>query len=315
MSLLSEWPFYSFILTVAHQISFFIAAIIYRFDKVTDLAGTSNFLILAVVGLLLGGSLFERQRVLTLLVTVWAIRLGSFLFMRVLVRRKDSRFDRMRDSILKWTGFWTLQILWVYVTSLPVTFVNMYNIADVPVDAIDHIGWSIWLLGFLFESMADYQRHRFNQRTRESSGKPFLDTGVWRYSRHPNYFGEILCWTGIWISAANGLFPAHPRQALLAISSPIITFVLLVFVSGIPLAEARDDRRNHRLMAYKQYKFATSPLLPMPRSWYAALPVGVKRWIFLDRYQLAFITPNLSRSSDSQPVKRGRSTTRKPRLA
>jgi hypothetical protein len=126
---------------------------------------------------------------------------------------------------------------------------------------------------------------------------------LWRYSRHPNYFGEVLLWFGIWLSAAGGLATIYPTRSLISLASPLLTFMLLVFVSGIPLAEVRDDRRNHRLMAYKQYKFCTSPLLPLPRTWYASVPIWAKRWLFFDRYQLAFITPHLSRSLESSTLR------------
>lgn len=262
----------------------------------TDLAGTSNFLLVAVVGLLTSGTFTRRRVVLTALISIWAIRLGFFLFFRVLLRRKDARFDRMRESPLRLAAFWVLQTAWVWITSLPLILIHMPRFRDLPVDWVDQVGWIFWAIGFFLESVADVQRHRFNM-ARTERGRPFLDTGLWRYSRHPNYFGEILLWSGIWLSAANGLIPMAPGQAVLALASPLLTFILLVYVSGIPLAEARDDRANHQLMAYKQYKFTTSVLLPMPPSWYAALPHWAKKYIFLDRYQLAFITGTPSRSA------------------
>lgn len=262
----------------------------------TDLAGISNFLLLATTGLLASGSLFRRQVVLTVLVGVWAIRLGSFLLLRIMLRRKDARFDRMRESPLRLAAFWALQTAWVWITSLPLIFLHTPRLRAPPVDWIDQVGWVLWAAGFLVEAVADVQRHRFNL-ARTARGRPFLDAGLWRYSRHPNYFGEILLWSGIWLSAANGLISLAPGRAILALASPLITFILLVYVSGIPMAEARDDRANHQLMAYKQYKFTTSVLLPMPPSWYAPLPHWAKKYIFLDRYQLAFITGTPSRST------------------
>lgn len=255
---------------------------------------------LAVAGLLVGGSFYRRQVVLTLMVTVWALRLGSFLLLRVLVRRKDARFDKMRDSVVRLAGFWTLQVVWVWTTSLPVTLINQEVASTTAIDWMDYVGWAMWAVGFLIESVADSQRYRFNQMAmQDPRGRPFLDTGLWRYSRHPNYFGEILLWTGVGLSAYSGLGRQHLHRALLALLSPLLTALLLILVSGIPLAEQRDDRRNHRLMAYKQYKYRTSILIPMPRRWYAAVPIWAKRWFFFDRYQLAFFTPPVGRSTDS----------------
>lgn len=297
MALIDDWLFYSALVTGCYQFVFFLITVSYRFDKVTDLAGTSNFLLLAVAGLLAGGTYSPRQLVVAGLVALWALRLGAFLLIRVLVRRKDARFDKMRDSMLRLAGFWGLQAIWVWATSLPVTLLLMADRSRLaqPVDDGERLGWLLWAVGFAFEAIADQQRYWFNQRGHNNPrGRPFLDTGLWSISRHPNYFGECLLWFGIWLSVARVL----PRpQALLAAASPLLTFGLLTFVSGIPLAEARDDRRNHRLMAYKQYKHCTSILLPMPRPWYAQLPLWIKRWLFFDRYQLAFITPGLASPS------------------
>lgn len=269
---------------------------------------------LAVAGLLVGGSFYRRQVVLTLMVTVWALRLGSFLLLRVLSRSKDARFDKIRDSAVKLACFWTLQTIWVWITSLPVTFVNQEIVKTTTIDWVDYLGWTMWAVGFLFESVADAQRYRFNQlAAQDPRGRPFLDTGLWRYSRHPNYFGEILLWTGIGLSAYNALYSRHLNQALVALLSPLVTVLLLIFVSGIPVAEQREDRRNHRLMAYKQYKYRTSILLPLPRHWYAAVPIWAKRWLFFDRYQLAFFTPHLGnlRDSAASAAQRTRSLTKR----
>lgn len=242
------------------------------------------------------------------MVTIWALRLGLFLFTRIKMRRKDSRFDKIRDSARRLVGFWSLQAAWVLLTSLPLTLLSVVE-RDVRIDRIDYTGWAMWMVGFLWETIADRQRHHFNQKTHDPRGKPFLDTGVWRFSRHPNYFGEILLWCGIWLSAANGLWRTNPLGAVVSFLSPLVTFYLLVFVSGIPLAEAREDRKNHVLMAYKQYKFRTSVLIPMPRSWYARMPHWAKKWIFFDRYQLAFMTPssNAVRDGSTRPLRRARS--------
>lgn len=270
----------------------------------TDLAGATNFLWLALIGFICGQSYFTRQAVLTGMVTVWSLRLGLFLFVRVLVRKKDARFDNIRDSLLKLAFFWSFQVVWVWVVSLPLTFINSSYMVDVPVNAVDYVAWSLWGVSFVVEAVADQQRYSFSRNRRQPRAKPFLDSGLWRYSRHPNYFGEIVIWFSIWLSAANGLWSTHVEQAIIALCSPLLTFVLLMFVSGIPMAEKRDDVRNHRLMAYKQYKYRTSILIPIPPSIYAPLPLWVKKWILFDRYQLAFITPNVSHSLDSSPKDR-----------
>lgn len=112
--------------------------------KVTDLAGALNFFIVALVGLLWPASYFPRQIVLSGLVMVWSLRLGTFLLVRVLRRGKDERFDEMRQHFWKFAGFWVFQVAWVWTVSLPVTFVNGTG-QDRPLDAVDYTGWSLWV--------------------------------------------------------------------------------------------------------------------------------------------------------------------------
>lgn len=110
---------------------------------------------------------------------------------------------------------------------------------------------------------------------------PFITTGLWRFSRHPNYFGEVLVWSGLWLFS---LRTCPKYYGLLAGASPLLTHTLLVFVSGIPVAEKLDEKRYRRLVAYNQYKLITSPLIPLPPRVYAKLPLFIKYWLFFDRH-------------------------------
>lgn len=135
-------------------------------------------------------------------------------------------------------------------------------------------------MGFVLESTADWQKGRFHVKPKERKDLPFISTGLWRYCRHPNYFGEILLWTGTWFLSISATRPYH----LIGLLSPIFTFTLIVFISGIPIAEKLGDKRWRRLVAYNQYKLITSPLIPLPTRVYATLPLTIKYWCFYERH-------------------------------
>lgn len=140
------------------------------------------------------------------------------------------------------------------------------------------------------ESVADWQKYRFVGRRQ---GKEFLKTGPWSISRHPNYFGEILLWFGVWLSSSNGLWQMSVAAAILGLASPLLTFLLLGFVSGIPIAEKKDAKRQVGHEEYRVYLEGTSPLWPMP--FYRHLPSWLKHTIFLDKpYYLATSSPKMS---------------------
>jgi steroid 5-alpha reductase family enzyme len=218
------------IVTVGYQFIFFVITALFKFDQVTDFAGSTNFVILAVLTLLLKGTWHYRQIVLTVLVVVWGLRLGLFLLMRILQWGEDRRFDDMRENIGKLVVFWIFQAVWVWTVSLPVTFVNASNGGRLFQPA-DVIGWTMWVAGFLIEATADQQKLSF-KKCPENKGK-WCDVGVWKYSRHPNYFGEMLLWWGLYVAS----LPVLKGLEYLVIIGPVFLTLLLLFVSGIPLLE------------------------------------------------------------------------------
>ncbi|CAG2120006.1 unnamed protein product, partial [Medioppia subpectinata] len=250
---------------------------------VTDLSGTTNFLVLALLVLTSNETYFTRQIVVTALTTIWSLRLGTFLTIRVLIRHSDNRFDRIRDKFWPFLYFWCFQMVWVFAVSLPVTLTNA-SVADCPLNSLDLIGWTLWAVGFAIETVADHQKFAHNMLPVDSR-PPFLATGLWSVSRHPNYFGEIILWTGIFITSCNVYSIAANDMAFgyyLSAVSPVLTFLLLSFVSGIPLAEKKSDKRCAKLTKYKDYKRTTSPLIPFPPNLYKHLPNFVKVLLFLD---------------------------------
>lgn len=270
--------------TIVMQCSFFTVAYICQFDKVTDLAGALNFIVLAVLSLVLQDVFDTRAIVVTCMQVVWAIRLGSFLLIRVLKRGKDERFDEMRANCMAFFGFWVYQILWVFSVSLPVILANS---CGSQVDggfgkARDITGLIVWAFGAIVEVTADASKSAFHDVPQNK--RKLLRSGVWKYSRHPNYFGEILCWVGVTIVASANFGSNRGETWFYYVSciSPIFTFLVLMFLSGVPLAEDRYDERFGLDSDYIDYKKSTSPLIMLPPAIYRALPDLIKRWCFFE---------------------------------
>ncbi|KAJ7545995.1 hypothetical protein O6H91_08G019500 [Diphasiastrum complanatum] len=263
------------IVTVAYQSFFFVIAATFRIDKYTDFAGSTNFVLLALLTAILKGSWHFRQVVLTLLVVTWGLRLGTSLFLRILNWGEDKRFDNMRNNPLRFSVFWIFQAVWVWTVSLPVTVVNAGE-RNPAIEGSDVVGWIFWGIGLATEAVADQQKLLFKKNP-ANQGK-WCDAGVWKWSRHPNYFGEILLWWGIFIAAT----PVLRGGQWAVIASPIFTMFVLLFLSGIPLLEASADKRYGSNREYQEYKNKTSPLIPLPPAVYGRLPRLVKKVFFFE---------------------------------
>lgn len=274
------WGAITFGLTAGIQIAFFLLATFLKTDRVTDFSAALTFFVLALVGLLWPSDYFARQVVLCSLQMLWAIRLGLYLTTRVMKRGKDARFDEIRNVWWKWGLFWSTQITWIWVVSLPVTFIVATH-ENKALDAVDYVGWAIFGVALLTETIADAHRSHFNKSKKEGEVK-FIESGLWYWSRHPNYCAEIFVWIGIWLSSSNGLWGIDTAYGVLGLFSPLITFVLLAFISGIPPSEKRDDERFQHLDSYYDYKKRTSPLWFFPTSLYRGMPMNLRKVPFVD---------------------------------
>lgn len=252
----------SFVLSFAINAGFFAVAAIRRTDVVTDLSYSLSFAVLAIVLPFLGAG-DAVQLAASLLVVVWAVRLGGYLFRRIRRIEVDHRFDEMRDDPLRFARFWILQAVAVAVIMLPVSYLVSRD--DVPgIGAWAVAGVAIWLLGLVTEAVADQQKWAF--KSRPENRDRFVTTGLWRYSRHPNYFGEMLVWWGLFAYAV----PFLEGWAWLVVVGPVFITLLLLFVSGIPLLERSADEKYGDDPAYREYKRRTSILVPLPpRGWAA----------------------------------------------
>ncbi|KAI0656923.1 hypothetical protein C8Q70DRAFT_1006955 [Cubamyces menziesii] len=299
------------LVTVGYQLLGFAIAWTFQFDKITDFTGGSNFFILALLTLLLGQEFSARNVITSVFVMVWAARLAGFLLFRVLKTGSDTRFDDIRSHFFKFLGFWIGQILWVWTVSLPLIVLNSPAVTDRGQPAFgtasDILGIILWVIGWSIESIADLQKYLY-KASKPPKDKP-IDVGLWAWSRHPPYFGEILCWWGIWtLSIApsiHGPGSGSARSAQLGtLVSPLFTMILLLFGSGVPTAEkptaqkfynmsypktdgaeprAGDARPESAAWAnYQAYRAQTSILLPLPPVVYRALPGWVKKTVLLD---------------------------------
>ncbi|EDQ92234.1 uncharacterized protein MONBRDRAFT_14354 [Monosiga brevicollis MX1] len=262
------------LVTVGYQLVFFAVAYTFKFDKVTDFAGGTNFALIAFLTFGLGDTFYARQAVLTGMVALSKLYLALFLLIRVLSRGKDARFDGTRDSFFKFLSFFIFQMIWVWVVSLPVTFVNGDE-DDPALNEGDYIGWALFLIGFMLQMSADITKFYFKQ---EADSADFCDEGPWAASRHPNYAGEILMWWGIFISATSVFeIPGNDHWGWVTILSPLLTMILLLFLSGIPTAEGQSQKRYMKKNRYLRYRERTPPLIPFIPYLYKRMPLWTKR--------------------------------------
>ena len=246
----------SFVVALVVNAAFFAIAATRRTDVVTDLSYSLSFAVLAIVLPFLGAH-EPIQLAASLLVLVWAARLGVYLFRRILRIKVDHRFDGMRDNPLRFARFWLLQAISVAVIMLPVSYLLGRDTApDFGPWAL--AGATIWAVGLVIESVADAQKSAF--RARDENRGRFVSSGLWRYSRHPNYFGEMLVWWGLFVYAV----PFLDGAAFAVVIGPLFITLLLLFVSGIPLLERSADEKYGDDPAYREYKRATSILVPLP---------------------------------------------------
>jgi len=236
----------------------FVPAFVLRTERFYDLLGSVTFLTLALIALVAGTG-DARAWIIAALVGVWAVRLGVFLTMRIRHDGFDRRFTRIREHFPTFLMTWTLQTVWTIVSFGP-GLAAMTSEVRVPPDLFLAAGIVLWLVGFVVEVVADAQKRRF--RAREENAGRFIREGLWAWSRHPNYFGEILLWTGIAICA----LPALRGWQYATLLSPVFIWLLLTRISGVRMLEASARRRWGDDPEYAEYTARTPRLIPIPRA-------------------------------------------------
>ena len=244
--------------TFALQWLSFLPSWIQRTEKFFDLMGSVGFLLAAWVAITLSGTFEVRAVIVAGCVTVWAARLGLFLTNRIIKSGSDRRFDKIKQNFSLFFMTWTLQALWITVTSSAALVVLTSLESSFPIDAWLLVGVSLWLTGFTIEATADWQKSRFNQQPKNEH--KFISSGLWAWSQHPNYFGEIILWIGIAVIA----FPSMRGWQFITLVSPLFVWLLLTRISGIRMLDEGANKRWGNNPDYKQYVHRTPKLIPWP---------------------------------------------------
>ena len=226
-------------------------------ERFFDLLGSATFALVVVAAALYSRSDMGLLDIaLMVAVCFWAFRLGSFLVTRVRNVGSDRRFDAMKKDMSWFLMTWTLQATWVVVTTAPAVTVIGDGVSQ-PIGIVETLGLLVWVMGFLIEIVADEQKKKF----RLSGSESFISTGLWSRSRHPNYFGEIVLWSGLALAPV----PSLNGLQLLTLISPLFVWTLLMKISGVPMLEAKAEHKWGRDPAYVEYKSNTPLLLPRLR--------------------------------------------------
>jgi steroid 5-alpha reductase family enzyme len=253
------WAVFAIAVGMAYLINWGVYVPSYRAqtEHYYDLTGSATYVSATIVTLLATDTQNARTLVLATLVLVWSLRLGTFLFRRIRKDGKDGRFDRIKTDWVQFLVAWSLQALWVTITA-GAAWAAMTSGVEEPFGPWAIIGLAVWVAGFAIEVVADRQKSAF--RADPANKGRFINVGLWSWSRHPNYFGEITLWVGVALIA----FPVLQGWQYLTLASPLLVAALLIRGSGIPLLERRADKRWGGQDDYEAYKAATSVLIPRP---------------------------------------------------
>ena len=233
---------------IIHWISF-IPANIYKTEKFFDLTGSLTYISVVCYVLYSKSVSFDSilgEIIISASIIIWAVRLGSFLFLRIKKAGEDKRFREFKKSWSRWLLTWTTSGMWVTICSLcALTAISSNSVIEIGL--LFYLGLFLFITGLIIEIVADLQKTKF--RSIPTNKEKFISNGLWSKSRHPNYVGEITLWFGISImsfSNLNGL-------ELITLISPVFTYWLLVYISGVNILEKNGKKKWGHLESYKKY--------------------------------------------------------------
>ena len=235
----------------------FVPSYAFKTEHYFDLTGSLSYITTVVAAIVFNPSLDLRDLIICAMITVWALRLGSFLFWRIKKDGQDKRFIVMKTKFTWFLMTWTIGGLWVLVTMAAGLAALTSNITA-ELGLISYLGIALWLFGFIVEVTADNQKTEF--RKNPDNRNRFITTGVWSWSQHANYFGEITLWFGLALVA----LPVLSGWQLATLISPVFVYFLLTKVSGIPLLDRLAKQKWGTDSDYLSYTQATSKLLLWP---------------------------------------------------
>lgn len=236
-----------------------VPSLITSSEKYFDFTGMVATLLLVLTSMFAllssGAEASIRSVFVATFVSVWTLRLGIFLYKRIVKAGEDRRFRDIKKSLPKFLMTWTLSALWVFLTTVNAITLIALNPLE-PIGVFFVFGVLLWLLGFGFEVIADRQKKHFSEQP-ENKGR-FITQGLWSISRHPNYFGEIILWTGIAIIS----LPFLSGWQFVTLVSPMFVFLLLTRISGLPFLEEKAEKKWGENKDYIEYKKRTPILVP-----------------------------------------------------
>tara|TARA_B100001057_G_scaffold451353_1_gene494268 strand:+ start:1096 stop:1950 length:855 start_codon:yes stop_codon:yes gene_type:complete len=239
---------------IIHWIAF-IPALLFKTEKFYDLTGSICYAFSAIfVYIQTYGISFSLSLFISLAVLIWTLRLGGFLLIRVLDAGEDKRFRTIKTNSTQFFMTFNLSALWVVICSLCALTAVSNGVFEV--SPIFYLGLSVFMAGFLIEVIADNQKTSF--RAIPENRNSFITTGLWSVSRHPNYFGEVTLWAGIAIMSV----PYLQGIQYWTLISPIFSFVLIYFVSGVRMLEARANVKWGENLDYQAYVKKTPIFFP-----------------------------------------------------
>lgn len=248
----------AFLFSMIFNIFMFIPAFWFKTDKLTDISYSLTFL--AISSYLFFQHVDQINSValiLYVMIGIWSLRLGGYLLYRIQKMGRDKRFDSIRQNFFSFFKFWLLQGLTVFIVLIPSIYLFESNQESLFFEPLSLIGLVIFVFGLFYESISDIQKFKFMNTPAANSS--FIHSGLWTYSRHPNYFGEICVWIGIYLYCVIYL---NFSETIISFISPMFIFILLRYVSGIPLLEKSADLKFANDAEYQKYKKNTPKLFP-----------------------------------------------------
>lgn len=243
-------------LLLVYMSLWFVIALLKKRNDVADVAWGLGFVLMAWSSLYLSGGSELRQLLVVALVSAWGLRLAWHIHARNKGKAEDYRYAAWRAAWGRWfylRSFFQVYVLQGVLLFLVVSPVLAINRALGPaLGLLDLVGLLVWLVGFYFESVGDAELAKFIKNP-ENKGK-LMQSGLWAYTRHPNYFGEVTEWWGIWLIALSVSGGAY------AIIGPLTITFLILKVSGVPLLEAKMVENPE----FAEYKRRTSMFIPLP---------------------------------------------------
>lgn len=236
----------------------FLPSFAFQTEHYFDLTGSISYIGAILLAVLSHPDMDTRGLFICVMVFLWAGRLGTFLFMRVKKAGQDRRFNEIKTRFFRFMFTWTLGGAWVFIT-VAAGLAAITSTTQHPLGFFFFLGTALWVLGFGIEVTADSQKSKF--RSDPANAEKFIQTGLWKYSRHPNYFGEILLWIGIAVIS----YPVLAGWQLVTLISPVFVYLLLTRLSGIPMLEKNAVERWGDDPEYQRYLSNTPPLIPIPK--------------------------------------------------